>query len=344
MGTPYGVAAQQATCGGLACFRRKDISRAFWSRDKPLARPRDRDLVIATFAVPAHCRAPEKVTVCGLVENAVAYDRQVVEVTGFVSHGFEDSTLFDPNCNSRFAIWAEYGGTVTTGTIYCCGVSPRRNRKRLLTIDGVPISLAADKHFRRFDRLLHQPPDAIVHARLVGRFFSGDSRNQPRAPWKGYGHLGCCSLFVIQRALWVDAQDRRDLDYRAAADQPEDNAARAGFRDLLPVLDFAKVIELRRNAEAGERAWAFADPKRVASESLASLAGVHAGALTDMVEVRKANGRVVYSCRISNTGHAYTVVVSRPAWLAPLSNDRQNVSWIAIAAYELSGGAFNPRP
>lgn len=39
------------------------------------------------------------------------YDQRLVEVTGFVTRGFENFTLFDPACTSSHDVWLEYGGT-----------------------------------------------------------------------------------------------------------------------------------------------------------------------------------------------------------------------------------------
>ena len=60
-----------------------------------------------------------------------------------------------------------------------------------------------------------------MHATLVGRFFSGLLIKYPKATFcGGYGHMGCCTLLAIQEVKSVDAQNRDDLDYGAASDQP----------------------------------------------------------------------------------------------------------------------------
>ena len=40
-----------------------------------------------------------KVSVCELKRDPLAFNHKLVEVTGFISHGFEDFTLFDPECS-----------------------------------------------------------------------------------------------------------------------------------------------------------------------------------------------------------------------------------------------------
>src|ERR1700754_3361307 len=75
-------------------------------------------------------RTPEKVSVCRLLEDPGAFNHKLVEVTGFVSHGFEDFTLFDPSCASWPAAWLDYGGLISSNTIYCCGTTASQKRPR----------------------------------------------------------------------------------------------------------------------------------------------------------------------------------------------------------------------
>jgi hypothetical protein len=160
---------------------------------------------------------PEKVTSCQLASNPDVYNHKLVEVTGFLSHGFENFTLFDPSCSAQTSIWLEYGGTVTSGTVYCCpGSGDRRSRPKQLRVDNIPIPLVVDKRFRELDRLVQREPDSVVHATIVGRFFSGQQMVAGRRDfYGGYGHLGCCSLLAIQQVISVDPQRREDPDYGA---------------------------------------------------------------------------------------------------------------------------------
>jgi len=144
------------------------------------------------------------VTVCQLKGDPAAYNHKLVEVTGFVSHAFEDFTVSDPTCSSWPGIWPEYGGTRKSGTMYCCGVTADRSRPKELKVEDILIALTDDEHFREFDKLI-QPPfrsgvhGSLVHATLVGRFFSGRLIKYPKGTyWGGYGHMGCCSLLAIQ--------------------------------------------------------------------------------------------------------------------------------------------------
>ena len=79
--------------------------------------------LLILFSAALRCEEPAQVTVCELKANPADYNHKLIEVIGFVSHGFEDFGLFDPSCSSWPYVWLEYGGTKKSGTMYCCGVS-----------------------------------------------------------------------------------------------------------------------------------------------------------------------------------------------------------------------------
>jgi len=148
---------------------------------------------------------PIKVSYCELKKDPVAYNHKLVEITAFVSHGFEDFTLFDPTCSGYFDVWLEYGGTSVSGTMYCCGVTSARSRPEKLVVENIPIDLVADERFKEFDDLIRRGPDSIVRATVMGRFFAGEYIEAPRRSfYGGYGHAGCCSLLAIQQVVSVE--------------------------------------------------------------------------------------------------------------------------------------------
>ncbi|MEP6704373.1 MAG: hypothetical protein ABJB34_06175, partial [Acidobacteriota bacterium] len=122
---------------------------------------------------------PLKVSVCELAKDPAAYDQKLIEDTGFVSRGFEDSSLFDPSCSIRFGIWVEIGGKKRTGTIYCCGETTERTRPKDLVVEGITISLVDDGRFRQFDGVFENKPNSIVHATMLGRSLSGRKERFP---------------------------------------------------------------------------------------------------------------------------------------------------------------------
>ena len=285
---------------------------------------------------------PEKVTLCQLKSDPAKYNHKLIEVTGFISHGFENFTISDPNCSSWPDVWLEYGGTAVSGTIYCCGVTANRTRPKQLIVEKIPIPLMDDDRFREFDRLLQRRPDSVVHGTIVGRFFSGKQLKYTNATfWGGYGHLGCCSLLAIQQVKLVDAADREDLDYGASADQPDISKAGCGYKILSPTRPDNDIIQFQKRADDGEREWSFDDPLRVASDGLARLLKIDEKSITGIKETRSAQGRIVYQWRPDQKGTTYMVVASRPYLLSFYAKDNKKVAWVVIAAYESSCGQGN---
>jgi hypothetical protein len=150
--------------------------------------------------------AAEKVSVCALQADPAAYNHKLIDVRGVVSHGFEDFTLSDPQCQPRSGIWLEYGGRVDSETVYCCGV--KAPRTTALVVEGITTRLIDDALFRRFDARVRSRGDVRFRARLIGRFFAGLKQHTAKGDvWGGYGHFACCSLLVIQQVLAVESND-----------------------------------------------------------------------------------------------------------------------------------------
>jgi hypothetical protein len=284
----------------------------------------------------------EKVSLCQLKNDPAKYNHRLLEITGFVSHGFEDFTISDPDCPSSPDVWLEYGGTSSSNTMYCCGVTPSRTRPKQLVIEKIPIPLIVDEKFRQFDKLLQKRPDSIVHATIIGRFFAGKQMRYPKGTfWGGYGHMGCCSLLAIQQVKSVDPQDRGNLDYGASVDQPDIDKAGCGFKFLIDIEPSKDIIQFQKRADTGEREWSFDNPQRVASEGLARLLKIDENSITGMKETRRAQGRIVYKWLQSRNGVSYMVVVSRPYLLSYYAKDANRVAWVVRAAYESSCGSGN---
>lgn len=152
-------------------------------------------------------QAAEKVSVCALQADPGAYNHKMIDVRAVASHGFEDFTLSDPRCERPLGIWLEYGGLVNSETVYCCGVKATTPRAVPLVVEGIATRLIDDTPFRRFDAQVRSPGDVSFRAHLIGRFFAGLKQHTPNGDfWGGYGHLGCCSLLVIQQVLAVEAK------------------------------------------------------------------------------------------------------------------------------------------
>lgn len=280
---------------------------------------------------------PEKVTICNLKKDPATYNHKLVEITGFIAHGFEEFTIFDPTCSSRPSIWLEYGGSITSGTVYCCGVSPKRNRAEILKIEDIPINLIDDKNFQEFDKLLQKQPGSVVYATVVGRFFSGEKIEYPAGVFfGGYGHMGCCTLLAIQQILTFEPHNSKNLDYTLSADQPNIEKVGCGYKHLLDLRSFKDLIETQKKAENDSQTWIFDDPNQVASNFLINNLNLDKELVKQVRITRRKQGRIVYKLLSKLTKKEYMVVVSRPYWLSFYSKNRERVAWVVIAAYESS--------
>jgi hypothetical protein len=297
----------------------------------------------ACLAATGRSQEPMKITVCQLISDPPAYNHMLVEVEAFVSHDFEDFSLLDPTCHAWPWVWLEYGGKSKSDTMYCCGPTAGKSRPHELKVEDIEIPLVENDQFREFDKLI-QPPfrsgthGVIVHATIVGRFFAGRKQTYPngKTAWAGFGHMGCCSILVIQEIKSVDPQDRDDLDYGASYDQPDISKAGCGYSFLTPIEMSSNLLQAQHEADQGVRAWAFDDPQRVASEALMGLAKLKVQGPLSLKETSKASGRIVYEWRETAKSSPFMVVVSRPYWLSFYAHDPKHVAWVVVAAYKSS--------
>lgn len=302
-------------------------------------------LLPVILAIPVDPQGPShervKVSYCDLKKNPVAYNHKLIEVTGFVSHGFEDFTMFEPACSSYPEVWLEYGGTAASGTMYCCGPTSARIRPKKLVVENIPVELVADERFQQFDKLVQRSPDSVVRATLVGRFFAGEEIKTPARTFRGgYGHMGCCSLLAIEQVVAVELHNSPDLDYGAWAQQPDIAKTGCGYSSLTNITPYEASLKAQAQADRGEHDWMFTDPKRVTTEGLAELIKDDPKSI-QFRQTGKWQGRFVYEWRPRGKKVTYMVVVSRPYWLSYYAKDPKRVAWVVLAAYESSCGGSN---
>ncbi|MGB9030830.1 MAG: hypothetical protein WCC27_11975 [Acidobacteriaceae bacterium] len=174
--------------------------------------------VATAYSQAQQPEAPIQVSLCEIKTHPEKYLKKLVEFTASASHGFEDSMAEDSRCpwpDRGPGVWMEYGGNRSTDTMYCCGFSPKPTRDKPLVVDGIPLSLVDDEKFQEFDARLHpkhskqQRMSDTVKATLRGRVFGryeGIAGTQQSPAWRGYGHMGCCMLFVVTQVVSVDAK------------------------------------------------------------------------------------------------------------------------------------------
>lgn len=283
---------------------------------------------------------PRDVAFCDLGKDPVAFNHKLVRLTAFVTHGFEDFTLTDPNCSAaldHFSVWVTYGGKSRSNTMYCCpGEGGQEARSESLAIEGIPVPLVSDTTFEKFTSLLKKEGDTTARATLVGRFFSGEKETIGGSThWGGFGHMGCCRLFVIQRVEAFEPHTRSDVDYSAEAGWYERGGCDGGsLRWLRHVsISFAgeeveEAIAEQQMADSGVRAWAFDDPMRVAAESLKGFSEKQVPVLQ---KIRSTATREVFQWK--NGRKSTIIVVTRPYWLSFYAKT-SSVAWVSTTIKE----------
>jgi len=287
--------------------------------------------------------APTSVTACELGKDPAKFANARVRVTAFVDYAFEDFSLWDPSCDERHrpGIWVTYGGPVNSGAVYCCpgeGI-PRQG--------AAPHPLVQDKTFDEFRALLDGEHDTMVRVTFTGTFLNAhrEVRDDGRTREVGYGHMGCCHLFVIEQVESFEPHTRKDLDYSASQgfyEGRELKCKQVGYSDshlkrpdgsmiLGPAFGDAPYFRrLQEAADAGERSWALSDPQRVATEVLHE---ANVDAPDKLKRVKGDDHRIVYEWE--HEKKLTTVVVSRPYWLSQFARTTQ-VTWVVTKA-ESSG-------
>lgn len=281
----------------------------------------------------------EKVSLCQVAKSPGTFNRKQVEVAAFVSHGFEDSSIFEAGCGERYSgIWMEYGGTASTSTMYCCGFSPKSTRPTVLTVEGVQLPLVENDNFKTLNTLLRKDHGRIVRATLRGTFFSGKQDpygNGKTTLWGGYGHMGCCSLFVIQEVGSVLPHNIDGLDYASSIDQPDTEKEGCGSYKWHGGEDWKSLIAQQHLADNGSNTWRYDKPSRVGSEALAKLLNQSADSIK-LEETRRTEGRVVYYWRPNGRrGVRYMVVVNRPYELSLEAKDPSKTIWAVAKTYSV---------
>lgn len=298
-------------------------------------------IICASVSVTnAQTEKPEKVGICDVLRDPGTYNHKLIELTGFVTRGFEDSSLFDPACTPESSIWVEVGGKGGTGVMYCCGFTPTRVRPKDLVVEGITVPLVVDEPYANFDKVLEaRRGGAITHATLVGRFFSGKKIKYAKGEsWAGFGHFGMFSLFAIQQVVAVDQSPRPGIDRGASIDQPNLGAKDCTSYSMLMDQDFASVLDQQKKAESGARAWSLDDPKRVAAEELSRHAKAPTPEGFKLTETLRKEGRVVYEWQPGKrTETRYMIVVNRPYLLSFYAADPSKTAWVAAAAYSICG-------
>jgi len=229
-----------------------------------------------------------------------------------------------------------YGGKAESNTVYCCpGEAGEQERRQSLKIEGIDLPLLNDRAFRQFNDFLAREADTTVRVTLLGTFFSGRKQTVGnRTFWGGAGHLGCCSLFVVERVISFEPHTRKDVDYTAASGWYENEGCKWRSMKYIKHVSMAdpesakEAIAEQAAADTGSRSFAFSDPRQVAVESWTSL---YKDPVPVFTNEGSTNLQKVFRTREKN--RAVVIVVTRPYWLSFFSKG-DTVAWISTTVKE----------
>jgi len=162
--------------------------------------------VLLLLAPSCHAQTAIQVSPCDLAQHPQTYDNKEIQVRGRVSIAFEDFSLKATDCGEELrAVWLAYGGDEPTPTMSTVN-DQSRTPGSAIKVHGRSISLVRDDSLELFKRRLSAVrvgvPDGNLYevtATFTGYFFEASKD-------AGYGHLGCCHLFVIQQVDEVEAR------------------------------------------------------------------------------------------------------------------------------------------
>jgi len=158
---------------------------------------------------------PQTVSLCEVFKNLKAYSGKKLQVRANVISEFESFTFHDPSCSGERdpGVWLMFGGDVDCPTPSTWNDVYRPKAKNV-KFDGVEYALVKDQSFRNFYNLVTKKPDKKhlyeITATLEGTFIAGEvgTDSGGRLLMPGYGHLGCCHLFIIHQISQVESKKK----------------------------------------------------------------------------------------------------------------------------------------
>jgi hypothetical protein len=153
------------------------------------------------------------VEVCQILSDPAAFDGQRVRFRGRLEFEFEDLAVDDNACGLPLfhtGVWWTYGGE-----------SLLAHQPAMKKIHALTSPVLRDPQFEEFDERIRarrsKKPDGEacrshrqcayydVVATYTGRFFAG-KKMPGRTIAGGFGHMGCCHLFVIEQVSDLEAR------------------------------------------------------------------------------------------------------------------------------------------
>ena len=188
----------------------------------------------------AFAQEPLETSLCAVAKDPKSFDGKTIRVRGTFHVSFEVFTVSEKGCDIENGAWVAFGGDVP-GIVTSLANDNMRRPGVDVTVGGTPYGIKKDEKFRRLYALLaaRHGEEAMyrVTATVTGVFLSGDEQNggDGKARFGGYGHLGCCSLLVIQEVGGASSVPSATMEVHGVVLDPKGKPL-AGFKVFDDVL------------------------------------------------------------------------------------------------------------
>ena len=306
-------------------------------------------------------------TVCQLRSSPAEFDHKQIRVNAYLSLGFEEAGMHDPSCLENSStngqssnrderdFWVEFADEAEHE-----GVK-----------DFLP--LVEDAKLRQFHDVFVQRDGQMPRAVLIGTFYAAKPP-QGSEPGEisfasGYGHMGCCHLFVVSQVESVETQYSADLDY--SPDWRTSEPRWCYSHETYGIPTYANIHSWQQAANDGADLWRL-DPMKVAEEQLEALrsgrfkdtgwldseAGIpkdpeearyylappDARPTETLLEASSQSFRATYEFITPDRKSRLIIVVARPYWLEELAGSAAKVIWAPVASAKVACFAPGEQP
>ena len=307
-------------------------------------------------------------TVCQLRSSPAEFDHKQIRVNAYLSLGFEEAGMHDPSCPENSStngqssnhderdFWVEFA-----------------NEAEHEGVKGF-LPLVEDEKLQQFNDVLNQRDGQMRRAVLIGTFYQAkppqDSEPGEISFISGYGHMGCCHLFVVSQVESVETRYSSDLDYSPYWSTSEPRWCYSHETYGIPT--YADIRSWQRAANNGADLWRLDDPMKVAEEQLEALRfgrfkntgwlDSEAGIPEDpggaryflappdnrptetLVEASSQSFRKTYEFIAFDRRSRLIIVVARPYWMEELAGSASKVIWVPVASAKVSCFAPGEEP
>ena len=280
-------------------------------------------------AVSAQERAFDT-TVCGLLLHPEKYNEGLVSVEALITVGPEEFLAHDAHCGDALGqVWLQFGGNVESpGST----ANPKRPSGKPRTVEGLELPLSKDRDYDALQKLLQTAQKSgqakMLRATLIGKYFAGKPTKTVGGEVRtGYGHLGCCSLLVIEEVGTVTDGLEGTVDFSPVPAAPL-RALRKGctvMELMVPPHEDEEQLLLKSLEDEYQY---LHDPKLVAARAIAVQTDLTADEAEKRLQTESAGLTLaIYTWTSDDGARSYRITVNKPYWLLQTVGNGDSIIW-----------------